>query len=147
MQQQHQGVDGCSRSKGDGVATREGSEAGCAHLAAFLHCDPVIDRPGEKGAEQDHPSEVAIDEKMRKRPALDGDQGRMAKPASNPGRRGSAGGERNESEPDQRHRNMTPPWRRRPYLDHSRGAIGCKAEDNESEPNGGDERIDELVAA
>ena len=35
---------------------------------------------------------------------------------------------------------MTRPWRRRPNLDPSRGAIGCKAEDDEPKPNGGDER-------
>src|SRR5208283_3566639 len=96
-------------------------EARSPRVAASFHGDAVVNAEGEERTEEQHPAEVAVDEKMRERPSFDRNEHRMTQPSLDAPRGRAAGGQRDEGEPDERHGDMMQPVRRLPDLNEPLG--------------------------
>src|SRR5262245_42254854 len=103
--------DGSAYQRDDVAAAPADRNRRRAGIGAALERDPIVDRPGEKGAEQHDRSEIAIGNKMRRGPGLHTDQHRMLKLAPDV----AAGIGRNHADAGRPQQNLRdvdgPPWR------------------------------------
>ena len=103
-----------------------------------------IHRPAQEGAEQDDGAEIAIGQKMRRRPQLDAGQHRMLQ------RRIDAAAQIGRDHQDdrgqhQRERDVLQRLRRIPDVDPARRTIMREAPDDQREPRERGKRIEDLV--